>query len=334
MKKFLTFALAAAMTLSLAACSNRGASSSAAGSSAPAKEPFKIGLLQYGQHGSLDNCREGFLEGLTEAGLVENVDYTVDYQNGGFDDNVNTQIAGKFSADNVDMMVGVATPSAMACYAAAEEKDIPVIFVAVTDPAAAGLASGNVTGTSDLLPVSEQLQLIRALQPDAKTIGVLYTTSEPNSVSAVAEYEAKAGDYGFTIDAVGVTAQAEVPQAADTLLSRKVDCFSNLTDNNVVGVLAAILEKTNEAGVPVYGSEIEQVKLGCVAAAGIDYVQLGRQTGAMAAKVIRGEATCADIPFETIASYSNYVNSDALDGMGITLPADIAQSAVEVDTAA
>ncbi|WP_294853151.1 ABC transporter substrate-binding protein [uncultured Oscillibacter sp.] len=334
MKKFLTFALAAAMTLSLAACGNRGASSSAAGSSAPAKEPFKIGLLQYGQHGSLDNCREGFLEGLTEAGLVENVDYTVDYQNGGFDDNVNTQIAGKFSADNVDMMVGVATPSAMACYAAAEEKDIPVIFVAVTDPAAAGLASGNVTGTSDLLPVSEQLQLIRALQPDAKTIGILYTTSEPNSVSAVAEYEAKAGDYGFTIDAVGVTAQAEVPQAADTLLSRKVDCFSNLTDNNVVGVLAAILEKTNEAGVPVYGSEIEQVKLGCVAAAGIDYVQLGRQTGAMAAKVIRGEAACADIPFETIASYSTYVNSDALDGMGITLPADIAQSAVEVDTAA
>ncbi|WP_312279689.1 ABC transporter substrate-binding protein [Oscillibacter sp.] len=334
MKKFLTFALAAAMTLSLAACGNRGASSSAAGSSAPAKEPFKIGLLQYGQHASLDNCREGFLEGLTEAGLVENVDYTVDYQNGGFDDNVNTQIAGKFSADNVDMMVGVATPSAMACYAAAEEKDIPVIFVAVTDPAAAGLASGNVTGTSDLLPVSEQLQLIRALQPDAKTIGILYTTSEPNSVSAVAEYEAKAGDYGFTIDAVGVTAQAEVPQAADTLLSRKVDCFSNLTDNNVVGVLAAILEKTNEAGVPVYGSEIEQVKLGCVAAAGIDYVQLGRQTGAMAAKVIRGEATCSDIPFETIASYSNYVNSDALDGMGITLPADIAQSAVEVDTAA
>ncbi len=334
MKKFLTFALAAAMTLSLAACGNRGASSSAAGSSAPAKEPFKIGLLQYGQHGSLDNCREGFLEGLTEAGLVENVDYTVDYQNGGFDDNVNTQIAGKFSADNVDMMVGVATPSAMACYAAAEEKDIPVIFVAVTDPAAAGLASGNVTGTSDALPVEAQLQLIRALQPDAKTIGILYTTSEPNSVSAVAEYEAKAGDYGFTIDAVGVTAQAEVPQAADTLLSRKVDCFSNLTDNNVVGVLAAILEKTNEAGVPVYGSEIEQVKLGCVAAAGIDYVQLGRQTGAMAAKVIRGEATCADIPFETIASYSNYVNSDALDGMGITLPADIAQSAVEVDTAA
>ncbi|WP_312636541.1 ABC transporter substrate-binding protein [Oscillibacter sp.] len=334
MKKFLTFALAAAMTLSLAACGNRGASSSAAGSSTPAKEPFKIGLLQYGQHGSLDNCREGFFEGLTEAGLVENVDYTVDYQNGGFDDNVNTQIAGKFSADNVDMMVGVATPSAMACYAAAEEKDIPVIFVAVTDPAAAGLASGNVTGTSDLLPVSEQLQLIRALQPDAKTIGILYTTSEPNSVSAVAEYEAKAGDYGFTIDAVGVTAQAEVPQAADTLLSRKVDCFSNLTDNNVVGVLAAILEKTNEAGVPVYGSEIEQVKLGCVAAAGIDYVQLGRQTGAMAAKVIRGEAACADIPFETIASYSNYVNSDALDGMGITLPADIAQSAVEVDAAA
>lgn len=336
MKKFLTLALAAAMTLSLAACGNGGASSSASssGASSAATEPFKIGLLQYGQHASLDNCREGFLQGLQESGLAEGTDYTVDYQNAGFDDNINTQIAGKFSADNVDLMVGVATPSAMACYAAAEEKDIPVIFVAVTDPAAAGLASGNVTGTSDALPVDAQLQLIRAFQPASKSIGILYTTSEPNSVSAIAEYQAKAGNYGFTIDAVGVTAQAEVPQAADTLISRKVDCLSNLTDNNVVGVLAAILEKTNEAGIPVYGSEIEQVKLGCAASAGIDYVQLGRQTGAMAAKVIRGEASCADIPFETISSYSNYVNSDVLDAMGIALPADIAGSAVEVGGAA
>jgi putative ABC transport system substrate-binding protein len=136
------------------------------------------------------------------------------------------------------MMCAIATPSATACYAEAENKDIPVIFTAITDPKAAGLTGGNVTGTSDKLPVEAQLELIRKLQPDAKTIGILYTTSEQNSVSAIAEYKEKAGDYGFTIADVGVTAQSEVTQAADTLIKKGVDCFSNLTDNNVVGVLA------------------------------------------------------------------------------------------------
>ena len=129
------------------------------------------------------------------------------------------------------------------------------------------------TGTSDVLPVEGQLELIRALQPEAKTIGIVYTTSEANSVYSVKVYEEKAAEYGFTIASVGVTAQSEVTQAVDTLIAKGVDCFSNLTDNNVVGVLGSILEKTNEAGIPVYGSEIEQMKLGCVAGAGLDYVQ-------------------------------------------------------------
>ena len=222
----------------------------------------------------------------------------MDYQNAGFDDNIATQIGQTFSAEDADLMVAIATPSAVACYAAAEDKDIPVIFTAITDPVQAKLDSGNITGTSDKLPVEAQLDLIRQLQPDAKTIGIIYTTSEPNSVSAIAEYQAKAPEYGFEVDAVGVTSQAEVTQAADTLISHGVDCFSNLTDNNVVGVLAAVLEKTDEAGIPVYGSEVEQVKLGCVASAGIDYVQLGIQTGMMAAKVLTGETTCQDLPYE------------------------------------
>lgn len=345
MKKFITVALAAAMTLSLAACGgNNGPSASSApaassdpSGSAPAA-PYKIGLLQYGQHASLDNCREGFLMGLEQAGLVEGTDYTVDYQNAGFDDAMDTQIAAKFSSDGVDMMVAVATPSAVACYAAAEEKDIPVVYTAVTDPTAAKLDSGNITGTSDALPVEGQLQLIRGVQPTAKTIGIVYTTSEPNSVSAVATYEELAEGYGFTIEAVAVTAQAEVPQAVDTLLSRDVDCLSNLTDNNVVGVLPAILEKTNEAGVPVYGSEVEQMKIGCVAGAGLDYVALGIQTGEMAAKVIRGETTCDALPFETITNYGLYVNTEAMAAFnGVAVPDTLAGQvleAAEVETAA
>ena len=288
-----------------------------------------IGINQYGEHGSLDNCREGFLLGLADAGLVEGEDFTVDYQNAGFDNAIASQIAQNFSATNVALMCAIATPSATACYAAAEDKDIPVVFTAITDPVEAKLDSGNVTGTSDKLPVEAQLDLIRKLQPDADTIGIIYTTSEPNSVSAIAEYKEKAPDFGFTIEEIGVTAQSEVTQATDTLISKGVDCFSNLTDNNVVGVLASILEKTDEAGIPVYGSEVEQVKLGCVAAAGIDYIQLGRQTGLMAAKILTGEASASDMPYETISEYGIYVNSDAIAAMGITLPEDIADKAIE-----
>jgi putative ABC transport system substrate-binding protein len=328
-KKTLSATLALTLSLSLAACgasSSTGSASSGASDSSASSASAEsgslpiIGIVQYGEHGSLDNCREGFLQGLEQAGLVEGVDYELDYQNAQFDDTIDTQIAQAFSAENAALMVGIATPSAMACYNAAEDKDIPVIFTAVTDPVQANLDSGNVTGTSDKLPVDAQLDLIRQLQPDATTIGIIYTTSEPNSVSAIAEYEASAPAYGFTIDSIGVTSQAEVTQAVDKLIADGVDCFSNLTDNNVVGVLASILEKTNEAGIPVYGSEVEQVKLGCVAAAGLDYVQLGIQTGIMAAKIFRGEATCQDTPYETISEYGCYINTPAMTSLNITMP--------------
>lgn len=324
LKKLLCGALSLTMVLSLAACGGEGGGDTAGG------EVPIIGINQYGSHGSLDNCREGFLQGLQEAGLVEGTDYTIDYQNANFDTNLATQIAQAFSAEDAALMVGIATPSATACYAAAEDKDIPVVFTAITDPVGAKLDSGNITGTSDVLPVQGQLELIRAIQPEADTIGIVYTTSEPNSVYSIGIYEELAADYGFTIEAIGVTAQSEVTQAVDTLISQGVDCLSNLTDNNVVGVLGSILEKTNEAGIPVYGSEIEQMELGCVAGAGLDYVQLGIQTGKMAAQILTGEATCEDLPYETIENYGLYVNSNALAVMGLTLPEDVAQNAEEV----
>ena len=314
--KIVILLVCAALLLTLAACGGK-------------TKVKTIGIVQYGEHASLDNCRIGFLQGLEKAGLKEGVDFTVDYQNAGFDDTVDTQIASGFAAKNVDLMCAIATPSAVACFSAAEEKNIPVIFTAISDPVQAGLDSGNITGTSDKLPVEAQLDLIRQIQPEAKSIGIIYTTSEANSVSTIAEYQAKAADYGFTIEAIGVTAQSEVTQAVDTLISRGVDLLNNLTDNNVVGVLPAILEKTNEAGIPVYGSEVEQVKIGCVAAAGIDYVQLGIQTGEMAAKVLKGESTCEKMPFETISEYGIYVNSAALAEMGLELPASVAEKAVE-----
>ena len=334
LKTFASLLLTLALILALAACGgkdgpseNGGGSSSGGGGS---EVRYHIGISQFGEHGSLDNCRTGFLQGLEEAGLTEGTDFEVHYENASFDANLATQIGTTFSAENVDMMVAIATPSATACFAAAEDKDIPVIFTAITDPVGAKLDSGNITGTSDVLPVAGQLQLIRDLQPQAKTVGIVYTTSEANSVYSVGVYEDLAADYGFTIETVGVTAQSEVTQAVDTLISRGVDCISNLTDNTVVGVLPAILEKTNEAGVPVYGSEVEQMKLGCVAGAGLDYIKLGIQTGQMAAKVLKGEAACQDLPYEVIENFDLYINPEALDAMGLIIPDSVSGSAIDV----
>lgn len=287
-----------------------------------------IGISQLGEHGSLDNCYEGFLLGLESAGLEKDVDFTVDYQNASFDPSIASQIASNFSAKNVSLMVGIATNTATACFAAAEDKDIPVVFVAVSDPVFAKLDKGNITGVSDLLPVDAQLELIRKMQPDAKKIGIIYTVSEPNSVSTVETYKNTVAKYGFELEVVGVAQQSDVTQAVDTLISKNVDCFTNLTDNNVVGVLPAILEKTNEAGIPVYGSEVEQVTLGCVASAGIDYIEVGKKAGEMAAKILKGEAKASEMPFITIKDYSYYVNLSAIGELGLTLPADVSDKAI------
>lgn len=320
-KKLFALILVAAMILTFAACGETGKDN----------DKLVVGINQYGEHASLDNCREGFIAGLKEAGFVEGENLQIDYQNAGSDNTIATQIAQSFSANDVDLMCAIATPSATACFAAAEDKNIPVIYTAITDPVEAKLVEGNITGSSDKLPVEAQLELIRKAQPDAKKIGIVYTLSEANSVSAIRDYIANAEKYGFEIATVGVNAQEEVTQAVDTLIREGVDCFSNLTDNNVVGVLSSILEKTNEAGIPVYGSEIEQVKLGCVASAGIDYYKLGSETGKMAAKILSGEATAEELDYITVTDYEVYKNSKALAEMNIELPAEVLENAVEAE---
>lgn len=258
------------------------------------KETYTIGIEQFAEHGSLDNCREGFLEGLAEEGLVEGENLTVEYKNAAADMGTAGQISDSFVSSDVDLLCGIATPSAQSCFNAAMDKEIPVIYTAVTDPLAAELADeegnpvGEITGTSDKLPIQQQLEMIRTMLPEAETIGILYTTSEANSESAIKEYEALVEEYDFTIETAGITATADIPLAAQGLLE-KVDCITNLTDNTVVSSLPAILEMANEAKIPVFGSEIEQVKIGCLAAQGLDYVELGRQTGKMAAQVLKGE---------------------------------------------
>ena len=297
-------------------------------------ETYTVGIGQFAQHGSLDNCYQGFVEGLAEAGLVEGENLKIDLQNAQADMGIAQQIAAQFASAKVDMMVGIATPMAQACYNAAAGA-IPTIFTAVTDPVAAGfadadgVAAGEITGTSDALPIKAQLETIRAMLPDATKIGILYTTSEVNSISAIEIYKSLAGDYGFEIVESGISTTADIPLALDALLG-KVDCLTNLTDNTVVSALALVLDKANAAGKPVFGSEIEQVKLGCVAAEGLDYIALGRQTGLMAAKVLKGEAKASEIPYEIITEPGLYVNADALAKFGIVLSDELKARANEV----
>ena len=298
-------------------------------------ESYTVGIGQFAVHGSLDNCRTGFLDGLAQEGIVEGENLTVLYENAQADMGIAQQIAAQFAAKPVDLMVGIATPMAQACFNAADGK-IPLIFNAVSDPVASGFANadgsatGNVTGVSDALPVKAQLATIRAMLPDAKTVGILYTTSETNSVSTIEVYKAYAADYGFDIVESGITTAADIPLALDALLP-KVDCMSNLTDNTVVQALSLVLDKANAAGKPVFGSEVEQVKLGCIAAEGLDYINLGKQCGIMAARVLKGEAKAEEIPYETITDPSLYINESVLSSFGITLPDDLAARAQKAE---
>ena len=329
-KKMVTVLLTAAMVTAMAAGCGKSSDSGS-----DKKESYTIGIEQFAEHGSLDNCREGFLKGLEDEGIKEGDNLTVKYKNAAADMGTAKQISDSLVSDKVDLVCAIATPSAQSAYNAAMKADIPVIYTAVTDPVAAELADkdgkpvGEVTGTSDKLPVEEQLKMIREMLPDAKKIGIMYTTSEANSLSTIETYKELADDYGFEIVESGINTLADVDMAAADLAA-KVDCISNLTDNTVVQGLQTVLAKASAAGIPVFGSEVEQVKNGCLAAEGIDYVALGKQTGAMAAKVLKGEAEASDMPYEACEGANLYINTEVASDLGITFPENYEADAAEV----
>ena len=319
-RKIVSLLLSIAMLLSLA-------------TSAMADDMITIGVAQFAAHPSLDNCYAGFVAGLADEGFIEGENVTFVFQNAQTDTATANQIAINF-ANSCDLICAIATPVAMAAYNATEDTDVPVIYTAVSDPVASMLANadgtnpGNITGTSDALPVAAQLKLIRAMMPEAKKIGILHTTSETNSDSTLALYKELAPAYGFEIIDKGISTGADIPMALDALLPQ-VDCTTNLTDNTVVSYLPVVLEMSEEYGKPVFGSEIEQVKVGCVASEGLEYFELGKQTGRMAARVLRGESA-QDIPFEIITNSYLYINEEAMAQYSLTLPAELTDRAISV----
>ena len=317
--KFLGAAMA--LTMAFTGCASNGTSSTASDSAA-AEGAKRIGVIQYASHPSLDNCYEGVRQGLVEAYGEDGV--IIDLQNGQGDGAACDSISANFVSKGYDMIYAIATPAALSAYSAANKSDIPVIFCAFSDPVAAGLTESleagynNCNGTSDILDFSAQVDLIQSIQPDVKKIGVLYTTTEANSMSQLESFKAVCTEKGIEVVDQGVSGAADIPQAATTLASQ-VDCINNFTDNNVVNNLSIVLEKANAANIPVYGSEIEQVKNACLASISIDYIALGKKTAEMGVEVLNGTDP-KTMAVGTISDGTPVINSEVMEKFGFTVP--------------
>ena len=329
LKKVLSVVLLLIMVL-MTACSSQSTASNGT-----QNEMYTIGIGQFAEHPSLDNCRKGFIEGLKDEGFVEGQNISYKYENAQTDGSIANQIYTNYVNNKVDLLMAIATPMAQSAYGLARDTEIPVVYTAITDPVAAELANengtpvGNCTGTSDKLPVDQQLALIKELYPNCKNLGILYTTSEVNSTSSINEYKFYATKYDIDIITVAINESSDMPMACDNILG-KVDAMTNVTDNTVVASLPILISKAKEKNIPVFGSEIEQVKLGCVACMGLDYVELGKQTGRMAAKILRGEKKAKDINFETIENASLYLNEKVMNDLGLELNDELKNRAAEI----
>lgn len=286
----------------------------------------KVAILQYMPHSSLDNCTQGVKNALDKAGIK----YDVQVGSSGSADTDCQSYAQQMVASGYDLVIAVATPAAMSAYSAVQNAsaDTPVVFCAVSDPVAAGLVetmevpNKNCTGTADAIDIAGQIELIKTLQPEIKTLGVFYTTSEANSISQLKTLEAECAKAGIELKSQGIAEASELASAAAALIPQ-VDAITNLTDNNVVDNMNVFLEQANAAKIPVYGSEIEQVKKGCLASASIDYVALGERTGQIAVDILGGK-DAKTYPAVTVTDSFLVVNPDVASKLGITIPESLA----------
>jgi putative ABC transport system substrate-binding protein len=291
-----------------------------------------IGISQLVEHPALDSAREGFIEALKEAGYEDGKNIKIDYQNAQGDVNNAQTIARKFADEKVDMILAIATQAAQA--AANVTKDIPILITAVTDPVSAGLAEsldkpgGNVTGTTDINPVDEQIKLVKELVPDAERLGILYNSGEINSKVQVEMAKEIVGELGLTLVEAAVSNSNEVSQATQSLMGR-VDAIYVPTDNTIVSSIGAVIKIANENKIPVIGSERGQVDAGAIATKGIDYRELGKQTGAIAVEVLKGKKP-QDIPIEKAKNVTLIVNKKAAETIGLTISEDMLAEAEEV----
>ncbi len=292
-------------------------------------EEYEIGISQFVEHPSLDLAREGFIDQLAEEGFIEGENLKVDMQNAQADFSTAQTIAQRFNQNNPDLVLAIATPSAQT--AANVIKNIPVLITAVTDPVEAGVVNsmespgGNVTGTTDMNPVAKQLELIKDFLPDLNTLGILYNPGEVNSVVQVNIAKEKAEEMGVEIREGTVSNSSEVSLAVSSLVD-SVDAIYVPTDNIIVSAMPTVLKTAHNNQVPVFSSENNSVKQGAIATLGIDYYQLGKQTGAMAARILNG-AEPANMAVESSEELKIYINKSSAEEIGLDIPAELLESA-------
>ena len=286
-----------------------------------------IGIVQLGDVPALDLAREGFLDSLAKNGLVDGVNITVDYRNAQFSQDTLSSISDHFVAQQVDLVLAIATPAAQAIAGKTQDLPIPILATAITDFVVAGLAQSNekpgwnVSGTTDMNPVEDQIKLILQLAPDTKTIGLIYTNSEANSVLQADMALTAIKELGLKSEVVTVNNSNDVQQALQDLVTR-CDALYIPTDNTLASAMSIVSEVTAAAGIPVICGERNQVVDGGTATLGIDYYKLGQQTGEMAIRVLNGE-NISEMPIEAQNTFEYAINKTVCDQLGITIPEDL-----------
>ncbi|MGA1846476.1 ABC transporter substrate-binding protein [Deferribacter abyssi] len=293
---------------------------------------IKVGITQIVEHPALDACRKGIIDKLKELGYIEgkNIEYDIQIAQG----NIATanQIAKKFVGDKKDIIIAIATPTALAV--ANATKKIPIIISAITDPVGAKLVKSlerpgtNVTGTTDMSPVKEQLNLFNELNIKVKNIGVIYNAGEANSRTLVKLTKKYSKKYGWNVVEATVTNSSGVLMAAKSLVGR-VDGIYIPTDNTVVSALEAVLQVAYDNKIPVITGDTDSVERGALASLGINYYKLGLQTGEIVYKIIHG-ANPATTPVETLKDLELFINLKAAKKMGVNVPKKMIEKATKV----
>lgn len=323
-KKGKALALCMAGALALVALGGCGSEKSAE------KKVVKVGIVQLVEHNALDAANKGFVDGLAKRGYKEGENIEFDRQNAQADQSNLQNIAQRFVNNKVDLICAIATPAAQA--AANLTKDIPIVATAVTDYQQAKLVAsneapkGNVTGTTDMNPIKEQVDLLLKLVPNAKTIGTVYCSSEVNSETQVKLMKEYAQSKGLTVVEATVSTVNDIQQATQSLVG-KVDAIYEPTDNIIASAMPTLAAITNPAKIPVICGEPNMVKAGGLATYGVDYYQLGLQTGEMAADILSGKTKPAEMPIQALKEMKLTINETNAKLLGITIPSDMLSSA-------
>ncbi|MER0284120.1 ABC transporter substrate-binding protein [Clostridioides difficile] len=285
----------------------------------------KIGITQLVEHQALDASKEGFVKALEDNGFKDGKNIEIDYQNAQNDMPTTQTIASKFVSDKKDLIFAISTPSAQAAYNAT--KDIPILITAVTDPVSAGFADSldkpgkNVSGTSNFTPIEKSMEALDVLVPKAKTIGVIYNTSEVNSKVQVDNLKKYATNKGLKIVEKGISSSSEINQAASSLMGN-VDVIYAPTDNLLASSMPIVSELATKNKIPIIAAEEGMVKGGALACQGINYEKLGYKTGEMAVKVLKGESKVSDMPITSLDETNLIINEDILKALSIDKPSD------------